>query len=56
MRVDELYDMKADPGETRNLYEARKDVVTKLAATLRTWGEDNGDELAVELGRRARSS
>ncbi len=51
MRVDELYDMREDPGETRNLYDLRGDVVKRLATQLGEWGEENGDSLAVELGR-----
>ena len=55
MRVDELYDMKADPEETRNLYAARTDVVRELATALQEWGEENEDALAIELGRRSSS-
>ena len=53
MRADELYDMRSDPGEKKNLYASRGDVVKRLAAQLRRWGEKHGDTLAAELGRRS---
>ncbi len=52
MRVDELYDMEDDPGETQNLVSARPDVVKELAERLATWGDEHEDALAVKLGRR----
>ncbi len=55
MRADELYDMRGDPGETRNVYQSRAEVVKRLATELREWGEENGDSLAVELGARSES-
>jgi arylsulfatase A-like enzyme len=33
----ELYDLRADPGEQRNLAEARPDVVERLRAELFAW-------------------
>jgi arylsulfatase A-like enzyme len=53
--ADELYDMEADPGETKNLFgrpEGRA-TVRELGAALRQWGDELSDPLAVELGRRA---
>ena len=52
-RADELYDMREDPGETKNLYASRANVVGRLATQLREWGEEQRDALAVELGRRS---
>ena len=51
-RVDELYDMENDPGETNNLFSDRQDVVMELAGRLARWGDEHGDALAVKLGRR----
>ena len=47
----ELYDMEADPGESRDLYASsnHRATVSSLAAQLRKWGEENGDALSVEL-------
>jgi len=55
LRVDELYDLPADPEETRNVCASAEHPATvkELAATLRKWGEETGDPLAVELGRRS---
>ncbi|MDE0109354.1 MAG: sulfatase-like hydrolase/transferase [Bryobacterales bacterium] len=53
MRFDELYDMQNDPGETKNLYSDRQDVVKELAGRLAKWGDQHKDALAVELGRRS---
>lgn len=46
-------DMRENPGETKNLYASRSNVVRRLATQLRGWGEEQGDALAVELGRRS---
>lgn len=50
-RPGEFYDMQADPGETRNLYESptHQTVVQGLAQRLKEWGQETGDDLAVEL-------
>lgn len=53
LRPGELYDMKADPGETKNLYGSRSDVVRRLAQNMKTWGEENHDALADDLGAYA---
>jgi arylsulfatase A-like enzyme len=57
-RADELYDMQADPNETANLYgaAAHRAIIRDLAALLRKWGEESGDRLAVELGRRSEAA
>ena len=52
-RVDELYDMKTDPGETKNLFSDRQDIVKDLARRLAEWGDQHEDALAVKLGRRS---
>ncbi|MBI3697876.1 MAG: sulfatase-like hydrolase/transferase [Acidobacteria bacterium] len=52
-RDDELYDMRGDPREMKNLYASNRAVVQELAAMMRKWGEETGDVLAVELGRRS---
>ena len=52
-RDDELYDMRGDPEETKNLYASNGAVVQQLAAMLRKWGEETGDSLAMEMGRRS---
>jgi arylsulfatase A-like enzyme len=36
----ELYDMRQDPGETRDLYAERPDVVARLTALLERWQKD----------------
>jgi arylsulfatase A-like enzyme len=53
LRPGELYDMDADPAETRNLYTARAEVVKQLGEMLRRWGDETEDPLSVELGRYA---
>lgn len=53
MRADELYDMRDDPEERKNLYAARPDIVKDLAAKLAAWGDEQEDRLAVKLGRRS---
>ena len=52
-RVDELYDMKNDPGETNNLLSERRDIVKELAERLAKWGDQHRGALAVKLGRRS---
>jgi arylsulfatase A len=51
-RAGELYDLKEDTGEKRNLYSSRADVVKQMAAKLDKWGTAHRDELAVELAAR----
>jgi arylsulfatase A-like enzyme len=55
VQADELYDMEQDPGEKRNLFStpAGRPVVRELCRPLIQWGEETGDGLALELGRRA---
>ena len=49
IRPGELYDLSADPGETRNLWSERPEVVREMAETLRSWGRETRDDLAVQL-------
>ncbi|MCB9383251.1 MAG: sulfatase-like hydrolase/transferase [Bryobacterales bacterium] len=49
IRPGELYDLTADPDEKHNLYSQKPDVVRDMAATLRAWGLETHDELAVQL-------
>lgn len=53
LRPGELYDLAADPGETRNLYLAEGSVRARLGLDLAAWGEAHDDRLSVELGRFA---
>lgn len=39
-RADELYDMREDPWESKNLYASRPKVVRQLATRLPEWGEE----------------
>jgi arylsulfatase A-like enzyme len=50
LRPGELYDLTADPGETRNLYSSQPAVVKDLARRLAEWGRRHEDPLSVELG------
>ena len=52
--VDELYDLRSDPGETRNLLqtEAGRPHAGELAALLRAHGASTGDTLATDLAAR----
>ena len=53
LRPGELYDIEADPGETRNVYADRAEVVREMAGRLREFGERVEDPLSVELGEWA---
>jgi len=53
LRPGELYDLRADPGESSNLYGRRTDLMKDLAGQLVQWGETYQDNVAVELGRWA---
>jgi hypothetical protein len=50
MRPGELYDMKADPGETRNLWDSSGSTVKQMATKVRDWGEEHDDDLSIDLG------
>ena len=50
LRPGELYDLKADPGETKNLYSSKADTRKSLARSLVDWGRRYKDALAIELG------
>ncbi len=49
IRPGELYDLTADPGETRNLFADQPDIVKSMAERLRTWAEQTQDDLAGRL-------
>jgi len=49
-RPGELYDMKADPGETRNLWNSAPSTVKEMASKVRDWGEEYDDDLSIDLG------
>jgi hypothetical protein len=52
----ELIDLKADPGENRNLAEAKPDVVKKLADQLAGWRDRVGAKMPKpNPGRRPRT-
>ena len=55
LRPGELYDMKADPGETRNLYgsASHRATVIELAGKVKQWGLETDDPLSIELGEWA---
>ena len=55
LRPGELYDLTADPAESRNLYATQPATVKDLARRLATWGRTNKDPLATELGSWASS-
>lgn len=50
IRPGELYDLDADPGESRNLYGRQPETVRAMADRLVAWGERTKDDLAVRLG------
>lgn len=50
LRPGELYDLGADPGESRNLYDSRPELRRQLAGQLAGWGRDYRDDLSIELG------
>ena len=49
-RPGELYDMKADPAETRNLWDSARSTVKEMASKVRDWGEEYDDDLSIDLG------
>ena len=53
LRPGELYDLKSDPGETKNLYSSKADARKSLARSLAGWGRRSEDPLAIELGEWA---
>ncbi|MDG2170198.1 MAG: DUF4976 domain-containing protein [Opitutales bacterium] len=52
LRPGELYDMKNDPGEERNLYAdpSHQTVLKDLGLQLQQWGEAYDDPLSERLG------
>jgi arylsulfatase A-like enzyme len=55
LRPGELYDLQADPQESRNLYATEPKVVAALAARLEAWATRTRDDTALELARFAQS-
>ena len=55
LRPGELYDLEADPGETKDIYASKTDVKKSLARSLADWGRRYEDPLAIELGSWAAS-
>ncbi|MHC4252762.1 MAG: sulfatase family protein [Planctomycetota bacterium] len=54
MEVEELYDLEADPGETRNVYDQHPEVVAELMAKVEAAREDLGDEGTGAAGANCR--
>jgi arylsulfatase A len=52
--IQELYDLKADIGETNNLYAAHPDVIQDLLAKIDACRQDLGDEAAGIEGQNTR--
>ncbi len=50
LRPGEMYDLTSDPGESRNLYAQRPELLRQLAGKLADWGREFRDDLSVELG------
>jgi len=53
-RIDELYDLEEDPGETRNRYVEQPEVVRELEKLLETCRRDLGDEATGVKGENVR--
>jgi arylsulfatase A-like enzyme len=51
-RPGELYDLEADPAESRNLYAAEPKIVRELAAALEAWARRMHDDIGLELSRQ----
>ncbi len=54
LRPGEIYDLQADPGETRNLWSSRRDLRAELGEQMAAWGAEYQDPVSVELGAWAR--
>jgi arylsulfatase A-like enzyme len=50
LRPGELYDLRDDPDESKNLYAERGQIVQRLGRELAAWGDRFSDDLAEELG------
>ena len=46
---NELYNLRDDPGEMRNLFydDSRKDVIARLTSDIHDWQQKTGDKLVV---------
>ena len=53
-QIQELYDLVADPGETRNLYASNPDVVKALSEAADACRIDIGDDSTGVIGRNIR--
>jgi len=53
--IKELYNLKADPGETENLYDAHPSIVKDLSARIDTCRQDIGDGACNVQGRNVRA-
>jgi hypothetical protein len=51
LRPGELYDLRTDPEEKRNLWAGGNQTVRQLSGVLEQWAHKHGDEVGVELGR-----
>ncbi len=51
-----LFDVEADPGETRNLVEAHPDIVARLSALAGPIREELGDDLTGVTGKEVRAA
>ncbi len=53
-RMDELYNLEADPGEKTNLIDEPEsaEMAGKLAGWLVDWGREINDPVAIQLGKR----
>ena len=51
MRAGELYDLRSDREEKRNLWSSQKETVRQLSRQLEQWAHAQKDEVGVDLGR-----
>ncbi|MBN4064719.1 sulfatase [Dehalococcoides mccartyi] len=54
--INELYDLKNDPGETKNVFDQHPDVVADLSALIQSCQKDLGDEINGISGNDVRLS
>ena len=55
LRADELYDLREDPAEARNLFAdaGRRGTVRELAGMMKKSAQETGDALGAELAAQA---